>query len=167
MVSKKADISNFYLDSVKGRPSAEVFNSIACIFALLENRSNAYFAEYQLTPIKFNTLILIKHLGREEGLNQNEISRHLIVTASNITRLIDRLIKDGYVERHAHAHDRRVKIVKVTQKGSEILEKTWHGYGEMIQQAVYLMPRPEVETLSALLLKWFSLLEQKGTTTHG
>ncbi len=151
---------NFYLESVKGRPSAEVFNAISCIFALLEQRSEEFFKPYHLTPVKFNTLLLLKHLGKEEGLSQNELCRHLIVTPSNITRLLDRLIDDGFVTREMHAKDRRVNLVKITQKGSNVLDQVFHGYGEMIQQTVYLLPRTEVEQLSGLLLKWFAKLQE-------
>jgi DNA-binding MarR family transcriptional regulator len=157
---------NFYLESVKGRPSAEVFNAIACIFALIEQRSEKFFKPYHLTPVKFNTLLLLKHLGKDEGLSQNDLCRHLIVTPSNITRLLDRLIDDGYATREIHTKDRRINLIKITQKGSNILDQVFHGYGEMIQQTVYLLPRPEVEQLSALLLKWFGRLEKPQGENH-
>lgn len=162
MENQNNSIGNFYLDSVKGRPSAEVFNAMGCIFALLEQRSEEFFKPYHLTPVKFNTLILVKHLGQEKGLSQNDIGRHLIVTPSNITRLLDRLIDDGYVIREADQKDRRVNLVKITEKGTLVLDKVFQAYGEMIQQNVYLLSRPEVEQLSALLLKWFQKLQEQG-----
>ena len=151
---------NFYLDTVKGRPSSEVFNGILCVYSLLYGKMEEYFKDYALTPVKFNALLLIKHMGGDEGLSQNEICHHLIVSPSNITRLIDRLIKDGYVERNASQKDRRIKLIKITKSGAEILDKLFHGYGEMIQESVYVLERQEVEQLSLLLLKWFSKLEK-------
>jgi DNA-binding MarR family transcriptional regulator len=159
-VNKKTkNLKNFYLDTVKGRPSAEAFNGMLCVYSLLYRKMEEYFKDYELTPVKFNALLLLKHLGGQEGLSQNEICHHLIVSPSNITRLIDRLIEDKYVERHSSPSDRRVKLIKITAEGSAILEKLFHGYGEMIQQSVYVLERPEVEQLAALLLKWFSKLE--------
>jgi len=152
-------LKNFYLDTVKGRPSAEVFNGMLCVYSLLYRKMEEYFKDYELTPVKFNTLLLLKHLGGQEGLSQNEICHHLIVSPSNITRLIDRLIADKYVERNSSTSDRRVKLIKISPQGTAILDKLFHGYGEMIQQSVYLLDRPEVEQLSALLLKWFSKLD--------
>lgn len=151
-------IQNFYLEKVKGRPSAEVFNALLCIYSLLQKRMEYYFKPYSLTPVKFNTLLLIKYMGGAKGISQNEIGHHLIVSPSNITRLIDRLIDDGYAERTVSENDRRVKLIKITDKGSEVLSKTFFGYGEMIQQSVYVLERSEVEQLSGLLLKWFSRL---------
>jgi MarR family 2-MHQ and catechol resistance regulon transcriptional repressor len=154
-------LKNFYLDTVKGRPSAEAFNGMLCVYSLLYRQMEEYFKDYALTPVKFNTLLLLKHKGGHEGLSQNEICHHLIVSPSNITRLIDRLIADNYVERHASKTDRRVKLIKITPQGSAILDKLFHGYGEMIQQSVYVLERPEVEQLAGLLYKWFSKLEAK------
>jgi DNA-binding MarR family transcriptional regulator len=52
-----------------------------------------YFKGYKLTPVKFNTLLLVKHLGGSEGLSQNDICHHLIVSPSNITRLINLILR--------------------------------------------------------------------------
>ena len=159
MPQETKPLKNFYLDTVKGRPSAEAFNGMLCVYSLLYRKMEEYFKDYALTPVKFNTLLLLKHRGGKEGLSQNEICHHLIVSPSNITRLIDRLIADKLVERNASTSDRRVKLIKITPEGSAILDKLFHGYGEMIQQSVYVLERPEVEQLAGLLLKWFSKLD--------
>src|SRR5580698_1589159 len=105
MKRQNGSLNNFYLDAVKGRPSAEVFNGMLCVYSLLYRRMEEYFKDYTLTPVKFNTLLLLKHLGGKDGLTQNEICHHLIVSPSNITRLIDRLIADKFVERHLSKSD--------------------------------------------------------------
>jgi MarR family 2-MHQ and catechol resistance regulon transcriptional repressor len=158
MQKETGPLKNFYLDTVKGRPSAEAFNGMLCVYSLLYRKMEEYFKGYALSPVKFNTLLLLKHLGGKNGLSQNEICHHLIVSPSNITHLIDRLIADHFVERHLSKSDRRVKIIKITPEGSAILDKLFHGYGEMIQQSVYVLERSEVEQLAGLLLKWFSRL---------
>ncbi len=156
---KMAAMKNFYLDTVKGRVSAEAFNGLICVYSLLQRKMEEYFKPYALTPVKFNTLMLIRHLGADQGVSQNEICHHLIVSPSNITRLIDRMIADEYVERTISEKDRRVKLIKITKKGTKVLDTVFHGYGEMIQQSAYVLERSDVEKLSELLLKWFSKLE--------
>jgi DNA-binding MarR family transcriptional regulator len=152
-------LHNFYLDTVKGRPSAEAFNAMICVYALLQDKMNEYFKPYKLTPVQFNALMLIRHAGGVKGISQNDISHHLIASPSNITRLVDRLIKDGYAKRTSSPEDRRVKLIEITDQGKKILDQVFHGYGEMIQQSAYLLERKEVEQLAALLLKWFSKLD--------
>lgn len=158
-----APLKNFYLDTVKGRPSAEAFNGLLCVYALLQRRMEEFFKAYpKLSAVKFNALLLIKYLGGSQGVSQNQLSQHLIVSPSNITRLIDRLIKDGLAERTVSETDRRIKVIKITSAGSSMLNKVFHPYGEMIQQSAYVLERKEVEQLSALLLKWFAKLEASG-----
>lgn len=156
-----AAMKNFYLDTVRGRPSAEAFNALVCVYSLLQRNMEEYFKPFKLSPVKFNTLMLVKYLGQDEGVSQNTICHHLIVSPSNITRLIDRLIIDGYAERTISSADRRVKLIKITDKGTEILDTVFKGYGEMIQQSAYVLERSEVEQLSSLLLKWFSKLDSR------
>lgn len=158
MTNPSQPLNNFYLDAVRGRKSAEAFNALMCIYSLLQRNTEEYFKAYDLTSVQFNVLLLIRHLGKDEGLSQNEICKHMIVTASNITRLIDRMIENGLVTRAASPRDRRVNLVKITEKGAKLLDDTWHGYGEMIQQSVYVLERKDVEQLADLLLKWFSKL---------
>lgn len=160
-------LKNFYLDRVKGRPSAEAFNGMVCVYSLLLRRMDEYFKPYGLSGVKFNTLMLIKHLGGEEGISQNEICHHLIVSPSNITRLIDRLIEDGFAQRTVSQADRRVKLIRITKDGEAILDKVFHGYGEMIQKSAYVLERAEVEQLSRLLLKWFSKLDETAGEANG
>lgn len=157
---------NFYLDTVRGRPSAEAFNGLLCVYSLLQRRMDEYFKPYKLSPVKFNALMLVKYLRSGKGVSQNDLCHHLIVSPSNVTRLIDRLIKDEYVERFPSEEDRRVNIIKITTKGSKVLDQVWKGYGEMIQQSAYVLERPEVERLSSLLLKWFSKLDNNGEVSR-
>ncbi len=152
----------FYFNAIKGRPSAEVFHGIFCVYSLLEKRLDEYFKPHDLTPVKFNALMLIKHLGGTNGVSQQDIGHHLIVSPSNITRLLNRLAADEYIERSACSKDRRVKLVRITPKGERVIGQVFFGFGETVQQSVYLMDRTEVEDLSHLLIKWFLKLEAAG-----
>lgn len=157
---KSQSRKEFYFDAIKGRPSAEVFHGVFCVYSILLKKMDEYFKPYDLTPVKFNTLMLIKYMGKDKGISQNDLCYHSIVTPSNITRLLDRMTKDGYIKRVTADHDRRVNLVQITPKGEEILRKVFFGFGEMIQQSVYLLDRSEVEQLSGLLMKWFFKLEE-------
>ena len=57
------------------------------------------------------------------GLKMNEISGVLKVSNGNITGIIDRLVKEGYVLRIAIEGDRRSNLVKLTKKGIRQFEE--------------------------------------------
>ena len=54
-----------------------------------------------------------------EGLTQNEIADRLGLEGASVVRLVDRLEREGYVERRA-ASDRRVKTIHTTPKGEAL-----------------------------------------------
>ncbi len=69
--------------------------------------------------------------GGPEGLPLSALGRNLLVTKANITGMVDRLERDGYVTREAHPTDRRVTHARLTTKGRRFLaqiaplQKAW------------------------------------------
>lgn len=131
---------------------------VACIYALMEKQIFDYLRPFDLTPAKFNALMVIKHIGKDKGLSQIEIGRRLIVTASNMTRLLDKLEKEGYIERFSQQGDRRVKLIKISQKGHSVLDKAWPGYYEKISYIANLLDKDEQKDIANLICKWYARL---------
>ncbi|HEU4964255.1 MAG TPA: MarR family transcriptional regulator [Bacilli bacterium] len=57
-----------------------------------------------------------------QGMTMTELGKNLLVTKANMTGMIDRLERDGFVSRHPDQFDRRVTKVMLTEKGSEFLD---------------------------------------------
>jgi DNA-binding MarR family transcriptional regulator len=127
---------------------------VACAFSLIEKKICEYLRPFGLSPAKFNALMIIKHCGDGKGLSQIEIGRRLIVTASNMTRLLDNLEKDGFIERLNRKGDRRVKLVKISQKGSSILDRVWPGYYEKISGIANLLGKSDRKYVADIIGKW-------------
>lgn len=132
---------------------------VASVFALVEKEIEACLKSYGLSSSKFNMMMVIKHQGCEKGISQVEIGKRLVVTASNMTKQIDKLIIDGFVERFALQGDRRVNLIKITKEGSDLLDKIWPDYYRTIQNISQKISVEERETLSKILAKWFESLE--------
>lgn len=132
---------------------------VAGIFSLIEKNIADYLRQYDLSPAKFNALMVIKHHSKENGISQIEIGDRLLVTASNMTRLVDKLFTDGFIERFAQEGDRRVNLIKITTKGSDLLDKVWPDYYSLISRMTGILSNNELEKLSGILSKWFDELE--------
>src|SRR5947209_19271849 len=74
-------------------------------------------AELELTPAQVLTL---RRLDPMRPLPMNELARSLACDASNVTGITDRLEARGLVERRGAAHDRRVKMVALTEDGAAL-----------------------------------------------
>ena len=134
----------------KNRKKEEFLYNMASCYALIERKIDKTLAIYGLSPVKMNALLVVKHAGKGKGLSQNNICKKIIVTAGNITRLIDRLEKDKLVERVSLAGDRRVNLIKITKKASNLLDKVWPVYKKKVDEIVCLSEGNLVNVISGL-----------------
>jgi len=75
--------------------------------------------EYGITWQQFHALY---HIG-DTGISANELAKELHCNASNMTGLIDRMTENGWVYREHSKEDRRVWLIKSTDKGKKMKEK--------------------------------------------
>jgi DNA-binding MarR family transcriptional regulator len=67
---------------------------------------------------------LMAQLDREpDGLTLGMISRRMMVSNGNVTALAASLVADGWLERRAHATDRRAQFLCLTPHGRFIFER--------------------------------------------
>jgi DNA-binding MarR family transcriptional regulator len=96
-------------------PVAEAWGLIQdLIFNVQRPRWLALGAEFEVTPPQ---LITLRRLDPERPVPMSEVARWLACDASNVTGIIDRLEARGFVERRALPHDRRVKLLALTDEG--------------------------------------------------
>jgi len=73
-----------------------------------------------LTPAQYNVLRILNGAW-PEGYPRGEISRRMLDRAPDLTRMIDRLIKVGFVQRTRSSQDARQSITVITAKGRKLL----------------------------------------------
>lgn len=148
----------FGIEVGKGKYYEEIAHSMALLYNLIEAKVSSYLSRFGLTTAKFNVLMILEHQARHEGMSQVDISKHLIVTASNTTRLLDKLEKEGLAQRSALKNDRRVKTIKITPKGSQLLDRAWPGYESLLKNLTSLLGSNDQKILSNFLIKWVEKL---------
>lgn len=75
---------------------------------------------WDLTPAQYNALRILRGAGKA-GLPCSEIGARMVTQDSDITRLLDRLEKKGWVARARDGKDRRVVTARATKKALAIL----------------------------------------------
>jgi len=106
--------------------------------------SRIFFSRWNLSPSQFNVLNL---LHCHSGLNQIELSRHLITHRSNVTGLVDRLEKRGLVARKPVPTDRRAHHVTLTSNGQRLLEAILPEYRQRTEEALGRIPLRQLSLL--------------------
>ncbi len=146
--------SRFGIEVCKSNILEGAIYGVACTYALLGKIIANYLRPYNLTPAKFNAMMIIKHVGKDKGISQIDIGRRLIVTASNMTRLLDKLEQEAFIERLSLAGDRRVNLIKISEKGSDLLDRVWPEYYKKIQELAKLLNQDELGKVTHILGKW-------------
>jgi DNA-binding MarR family transcriptional regulator len=78
--------------------------------------------DHGLTINDFECLLLLAR-AEERRMRRVDLAEQLILTASGVTRLLDGLEKEGWVDRAACASDRRVTYAVLTDEGYQKLKE--------------------------------------------
>jgi DNA-binding MarR family transcriptional regulator len=89
--------------------------------ARLEAELNRVFRPLDLTGATYSILKVLESAGRA-GRSCGDISEQLIAEVPDMTRLLDRLERLGYVLRERSNIDRRMVKVTITDKGRAVLD---------------------------------------------
>ena len=73
-----------------------------------------------LAPLEFN---LLRACMRQEECTATQLAEILPVDASRISRVVTKLVDSGLLRRRRLRNDRRIVMLKLTEKGSELTEQ--------------------------------------------
>lgn len=100
----------------------EVDLNLRIASVLIDARFNKMIEPFGITGVQYNVLRILKGVY-PDGHARCEIASRMIERASDVTRIIDRLEKQGLVERDRDTEDRRMSITRITKNGIEIVDK--------------------------------------------
>lgn len=100
-------------------------------------------AEFGITPSQLGVLEALSHLG---PMSHCALAAKLLVSASNLTTVIDNLERDGLVRRERDPNDRRVSITSLTPAGEARLASFFPQHVRRLVSAMSALdPEEQVE----------------------
>jgi DNA-binding MarR family transcriptional regulator len=118
------------------------------VYSGLSGRFAPQIAEHGLAAIEFEVLIRLAR-SPEGQLRMTDLSTQTSLTTSGVTRVVDRLERDGLVRRTACPSDRRSSYAVITEAGRLRLAGVLPGHLHMIDEWFTGLLTPE--QLEALL----------------
>jgi DNA-binding MarR family transcriptional regulator len=103
-------------------PEQAVFITLLRTAEQFQARNAEFLKAYDLSPTQYNALRILRGAGNA-GLPCTEVGERMINKDPDITRLLGRLEKRGYVTRSRDKDDRRVNLARITKAGLEILRR--------------------------------------------
>ncbi len=111
--------------------------------------SQRLFRPHGLTAAQYNVLNVLA--GNDEGMSQRELGEVLVVDRSNVTGLLDRMEKAGWVKRSDDPQDRRVYRVSLTPSGRKLWRRVNPLYVESVARVTQGVSEARLEAGLALL----------------
>ena len=105
----------------------------------------------KLSHPQYNILRILRGAG--EALPCLEVADRMITVVPAITRLLDQLEKQGYVQRVRSETDRRVVLVAITKAGMRVLAKLDEPLKTLDRKLLSHMTKKELKELTKLLEK--------------
>ena len=108
------------------------------------------FARYNLTPQQYNALRLLRGCHPQK-LPTLVLAGRLVSRAADITRLLDKLEKQGFIQRARPEENRRTVLVAITAEGRAVLARLDAQIRASHERQLGHMSRQNLQTLVGLL----------------
>lgn len=117
----------------------------------VEDRLREFMKPYGLTQQQFNVLRILR--GSEpDPLSTSCIRDRMIDRMSDASRIVDRLVKKGLVNRVQCPRDRRLVEVRISEQGLELLQRI-DTQQEFMHGSIGNLSEAELQQLNSLLDK--------------
>lgn len=105
-------------------------------------------------PLDWYDALLELERAPDGRLAPGDLEDNMLIAQYSLSRLLDRLEKDGLIRRLPHPEDGRRQLVEITAKGRKRRAASWPSYAAAVaRHAGGRLSEPEIETLLALLGK--------------
>lgn len=131
--------------------AAKLIHDIVATADLFLGESQRLFRPHGLTAPQYNVLNILADESAGRGLSQRELGDILVVDRSNVTGLIDRMEKCGWVRRADDPADRRIYRVVLTAKGRKLWEKVAPLYQRVVEQVTAGLEAKQIQGTLGLL----------------
>jgi len=95
----------------------------------LHTKGTQALDSFGVTTQQWSVLGALSRPQAVEGMTVSELSRYLLVSRQNLTGLLGRLERDGFIERATSAEDRRARKVRLSVSGQAL----WAAIADPIQ----------------------------------
>lgn len=104
-------------------PHREAWIAISRTHAAVSGRLQEALTAAGLPPLPWFEVLATLDRAPEQRLKMGELAEALVITRGGLTKLVDRLIKAGLLERTFCETDRRVSYATLLPAGLELLEE--------------------------------------------
>jgi DNA-binding MarR family transcriptional regulator len=128
----------------------EAFLSIQRTADAISQKFEQFLKPWGVSGTQYNVLRILRGAG-PEGLRCGDIGERMIAHDPDITRLLDRMEKAGWIDRARDTRDRRVVLTRINRRGLELLKQIDKPIEEFIEELGNHVPDKRLRELIDIL----------------
>ncbi len=129
------------------RPSVLAWVRLLRVSQKVERDLGLQLRRWGLNNAQFDVLAQV---GAAEGLTQQELADHLLVTKGNVAQLVARLEGRGVIERRPQGRTNRLYL---TEEGRGLFERVVPAHEDLVDDRLSALTKEEQQTFHDLLRK--------------
>lgn len=149
------------MENEKGELSEELILDIEHLLremsVLIKRKGRDILNHFPITPPQFTALLW---LNQEGDMTIGELSQKMYLACSTMTDLIDRMEKNGVVERVRDARDRRVVRVHMLERGKRIIRDVMKARQAYLAEILSTFSPEEVESIRKHLTRLYERMKE-------
>ncbi|HHY17364.1 MAG TPA: MarR family transcriptional regulator [Firmicutes bacterium] len=122
---------------------------------IIKRRGRDILSDFDITTPQFLALLVLRD---QPGITMGELCDRLFLACSTATDLIDRMEKNGYLERKRDTQDRRVIRLAITPKGKDVIHQVIVARRNYVDSILKQLTQEEIDELAQSLEKLHSLM---------
>lgn len=131
-------------------PHLAIYQCAALLTAKYRHATTKLAESFDLTGAQLGALCLLEP---DRSVPMKHLCSLLNCDASNVTGIIDRLTHNGLIQREDSQEDRRVKMIRLTEKGTHLRQLAIAHLEKSEPHGIGLLSAAEKQQLAALLEK--------------
>ena len=137
-----------------------VFSRISRLARHLDLARRTAFTAHGIESWEFDVLAALRRAGAPYELTPGELGASTMITSGAVTKRVDRLIAQGYVDRHVAADDARSRRVRLTRAGLTLIDDLVPRHLANEHRLLAGFTARERTVLAGLLESWGRALDQ-------
>lgn len=133
------------------------FDKIRAAGVLASEVARLYSAELQrqLAPLGLTSaqFLVLSEIGGRDGLTQRDLTERLGVEQATMANTLNRMQRDGLIERRPHPEDGRAQIVMATAPARELVTAAGTIAKQVNDQVLAALPSAERELFLSMLMR--------------
>lgn len=139
-------------DSSRSKEAIRTWLRLMSCETVIEQQLRSLFrTNFSVTLPQFDVLSELERSARK--MTMSELSRELMVSNGNVTGVIDRLEKNGFVTRTRAEHDRRIQYIELTPMGRSEFNEMARSHESWLDKMFSDLSPDDMASLQTLLLK--------------